>query len=74
MAKGDNLHDNLRGQLVQSVKESLNKGNIDPCHFWGSNWTYSSGRLIMEQAYKRSTERNVRPVDGRGTPHTYQQR
>ena len=28
------------------------------------NFTFGKRRRIMEQAYKRSTERNVWPVDG----------
>ena len=39
----------FRAHLVQSVKELLNKGNIDPyCHSWWSNWAYSSSRSILE--------------------------
>ena len=53
----------FRAHLVQSVKELIRKTR-PCCHSWWSNWTYSSGRRIMEQTYKRSTERNVRRVDG----------
>ena len=54
----------FRAHLVQSVKELINKGKLDPAVIPGGATTYSSGRRIMEQAYKRSSERNVRRVDG----------
>ena len=69
--------DSFRAHLVQSLKELLNKRKIDPVvillknYPWWINWTYSSVRQIMKQAYKRSTERNVRTVNRLGTPHTY---
>ena len=70
--------DSYRAHLVQSVKELLNKGKIDPVVIsrgaTGHIQKADIKRRIMEQAYKRLTERNVRPVVGCGTPHTYQGR
>ena len=56
--------DSFRAHLVQSVKKLLKKGKIDPVSFLVEQLDISSGRRIMEQAYKRSTERNVRAMDG----------
>ena len=63
LAKGDYLH-SFRAQLVQSIKDLLNKEKTDLIVIPGGATGHNQVADIMEQAYKRSTERNVWPVDG----------
>ena len=51
--------DSFRAHLVQSVKELLNKGKIDPVVIPGGTTGHTQAPHVS-----RSTERNVRPLDG----------